>query len=50
MFLVVDSITDRYKSQEICDIVASANPCLVVYCPDQYVTTRIRNKKLLMIL
>ena len=32
---------DQYKTQEICDIVASLYSFLVVYCPDKYITHRM---------
>ena len=46
MFFVLDSISDQYKSQEICDIVVSLYPFLTVYCPDQYETQRMCDKAL----
>ena len=33
-FFVFDSIPYQYKTQEICDIVLSEDPFLIVYCPD----------------
>ena len=41
MFFVFDSIPDQYKTQEICDIVVSLYPFLIVYCPDKYKTQRM---------
>ena len=41
MFFVFDSISDQYKTQEICDIVDYLHPLLIVYCPDKYKTHRI---------
>ena len=38
MFFVFDSIPDQYKTQEICEIVVSLYPFLVVHCPDKYIT------------
>ena len=40
-FFVFVSISDRYKTQEICDRVASEDPSLIVYCPDRYKTQRM---------
>ena len=37
-FFVFDSIPGRCKTQQICDIVASYHPFLIVYCPDKYET------------
>ena len=31
-----DSILDQYKIQEICDIVVSLYPFLIVYCSEKY--------------
>ena len=44
MFFVFDSIPDQYKSQKICDIVASLYPFLIVYCPDNYKTKKMCDK------
>ena len=41
MFFVFDSIPDQYKTQEICDIVVSLYPFLLVYCPDKYITQQM---------
>ena len=41
MLFVFDSITDRYKTQEMCDRVVSEDPFLIVYCPDKYKTQRM---------
>ena len=41
MFFVFDSISDQYKTQEICDIVVYLYPLLIVFCPDKYKTYRI---------
>ena len=38
VFFVFDSIPGRCKTQQICDIVASYHPFLIVYCPDKYET------------
>ena len=43
-FFVFDSILDRYKTQEICDIVVSLHPFLIVYCPDKYKTQKLCDK------
>ena len=40
-FFVFDSIPDQYKTQEICDIVVSSYPFLIVYCRDTYKTQRM---------
>ena len=39
-FFVFDSTRDQYKTQEICDVVVSLYPFLIVYCPDQYKTQK----------
>ena len=36
MFFVLDSIPDQYKTLEICDIVISLCPFLILYCPDNF--------------
>ena len=36
MFFVFDYIADQYKTKEICCIVVSLYPFLIVYCPDKY--------------
>ena len=38
VFFVLDSIHDRYKAQEMCDIVVSENYFLIVCYPDKYKT------------
>ena len=38
MFFVVNSIPDQCKTQEICDLVVSLYPLIIMYCPDKYVT------------
>ena len=38
-FFVLDSISDKYKTKEICDIVVSSF-FYIVYCPDKYETQR----------
>ena len=43
-FFVFDSIPDQYKTQEICNIVVSLYPFLIVYCPDKYKTQRMRDE------
>ena len=41
MFFIVDSIPNQYKTQEICEIVVSLYPFLIVYCPDNYITQKL---------
>ena len=41
MFFIFISISDRCKTQDICDRVVSENPFLIVYCPDKYETPRM---------
>ena len=36
MLFAFDSIPGQYKTQEICDIVVSLYPILIVYCSDKY--------------
>ena len=36
-----DSIPDQYKTQEICDILVSLYPFLIVYCPDKNKTQKM---------
>ena len=38
MFFVLDSIPDRYKTQEMCDRVVSQDPFSIACCPDKYKT------------
>ena len=33
-----DSIPDKYKTQEIFNLVVSLYPCFTVYCPNKYIT------------
>ena len=33
-----DSVSHRYKTQEMCDRVVYENHFLIVYCPDKYKT------------
>ena len=40
-FFVFDSIPDQYRTREICDLVASSYPSLIVYCPDKYITQKM---------
>ena len=40
-FFVFDSIPDQYRTREICDLVASLYPSLIVYCPDKYITQKM---------
>ena len=35
-FFVFDFVPDQYEPQEICNIVVSSYPFLIVYCPDKY--------------
>ena len=44
MLLVLDSIPNWDKTQQLCDRVISGNPFLVAYRPDQYKTQKICNK------
>ena len=48
-YFVFDCIPDQYKTQEMCDIVVSKDPFLIVYCP---VNIQLKKcvMKLLMIL
>ena len=41
MFFALNSITGPCKTQEICDIVVSLYPFLIVYCPDKYIALKI---------
>ena len=41
IFFVIDSIPDQCKTQEICGIVVSLYPFLIVYFPDKYKTQRM---------
>ena len=41
MFFITDSIPNQYKTQEICEIVVSLYPFLIVYCPDNYITQEL---------
>ena len=41
MFFVFYFIPDQHKTQEICDLVVSLYPFLIVYCPDKYLTQRM---------
>ena len=41
MFFVFNSIPDQYKTQEMCDVVVSLNPFLIIYCPDEYKIQRM---------
>ena len=34
-FFVFDLNPDQYKTQERCGIVVSADPFLILYCPDK---------------
>ena len=38
MSFLVDSIPDEYKTQDICDIVVSLYPLLIIHCPNKYIT------------
>ena len=40
-FLAFFSISNRYKTQEICDRVISEDFCILVSCPDKYRTQRM---------
>ena len=37
-FFVFHSIPDQFKTQEICETVASEDPSLILYCSDKYKT------------
>ena len=37
MCFVFDSIPDQYKTKEICDLVVSLYPSLILYCFDKYI-------------
>ena len=41
MFFVFDFISDRYKTQEMCDRVVSEDPFLIIYWPGEYKTQRM---------
>ena len=41
MVFVFDAVPDQYKTQEICDIVVSLYPFLIVKCPDKYKTQKM---------
>ena len=41
VFFVFVSILDQYKTQAICNIVASLYPFLIVYCLDNYKTQKM---------
>ena len=41
MFFVFDFISDRYKTQEMCDRVVSEDPFLIIYWPGEYETQRM---------
>ena len=41
---VFDSCPDQYKTQEICDLVVSSYPSVIVYCPDKYITEKMCNE------
>ena len=43
-FFVFDCIPDQYKTQEICETVVSNDPPLIVYCPDKYITQKMRDE------
>ena len=44
IFFVFDSITDWYKTREMCDRVVSEDLALIVYCPEKYKPQRMRDK------
>ena len=46
---VFDSTRDQYKTQEICDVVVSLYPFLIVYCPDQCKTQKWLMKLLMTV-
>ena len=41
MVFVFDAVPDQYKTQEICDIVVSLYPFLIVKYPDKYKTQKM---------
>ena len=41
MLFAFDSITSRYKTQEMHDISVSGDPVLIAYCSDKYKTQRM---------
>ena len=41
MFFVFNFISDRYKTQEMCDRVVSEDPFLIIYWPGEYETQRM---------
>ena len=34
-FFVFHSVSDQYKTQEICDRVVPEDPFMLIYCPDR---------------
>ena len=40
-FFVFDFISDRYKTQEMCDRVVFEDPFLIIYWPGEYKTQRM---------
>ena len=41
---VFDSISDQYKTQEMCTSAVSQDPSLIVYCPSKYITENMCDK------
>ena len=39
--MVFRSTPNQYKTEEICDLVVSLYPSLIVYCPDKYIAQRM---------
>ena len=46
--LVFNSASDWYKTQEICDKVASEDPLMLKYCLDKYKTQEMCEKLLIV--
>ena len=44
MFFVIDSVLDRYKTQEMCDSVVSEDYVMLIHLPNRYKTERMWNK------
>ena len=50
MYLFVfDSITDRYKTQEMCDKVVSEDLFMIACCPDKYKPKEYVIKRLMIL-
>ena len=44
MFFLFDCIPDQYKTQEICNLVVSVYPFLIVYCPEKSIIQKVCDK------